>query len=181
MFPPFFLPLPLASISILMQMGASSEHFSDAELACKGNDCCGHQNHCTPPLVDGLELFRKFAEDLWRAKYGPAAEFPGVDVHAAYRCLKHNAKTTGAVSDSQHTTGRAADISVEGLTGAELEQCALRVINFAKGGIGRDDVRNMVHVDCRPTLARWCYYKQPDGSVKWGPYEAPISAGSLLA
>lgn len=156
-------------------MGATSEHFSDRELACKGADCCGHQNECTPELVDGLELFRNAAGALWMIKHGPAMNynFPGVQVDAAYRCLKHNAQVTGAVSDSQHTTGRAADLKVQGLTGAELEQCALAVPQFKAGGIGRDDLRDMIHVDCRPGMARWCYYKQPNGSVKWGPYEAP--------
>lgn len=179
-------------------MGAASEHFSDRELACKGTDCnlnppldpvrgCG-ENHCTETLVDGLELFRAKAFDLWTAKNVPAdypagqraramVTFPGVVVHDAYRCVRHNAGTTGAVSDSQHPNGRAADVSVEGLTAAELEECALAVPAFREGGIGRDDVRNMIHVDHRPTMARWCYYKQSDGSVKWGPYAPPaISA-----
>ncbi len=159
-------------------MGASSEHFSDSELACKGTNCCGHQNECTQELVDGLEDFRNAAGHLWTSKYGLAVadKFPGVQVDAAYRCVKHNAGTTGAVSDSQHTTGRAADLKVAGLNGAELEQCALAVPAFAQGGIGRDDVRDMIHVDHRPTMARWCYYKQADGSVKWGPYEAPTTS-----
>lgn len=166
-------------------MGISSAHFSDAELACKGNHCCGHQNHCTQTLVDGIELFRAKAFALWMAKNVPPSPdqraramvtFPGVAVTAAYRCVKHNAEVTGAVSDSQHTNGRAADLTVKGLTAAELEQCALAVPAFYAGGIGRDDVRDMIHVDHRPTMARWCYYKQPDGTVKWGPYEAPATA-----
>ena len=172
-------------------MGISSAHFSDQELRCKGKDCnlipplepvrgCG-ENHCTQTLVDGAELFRAQALALWYAKYGPIVDFPGVTVHDAYRCVKHNAATSGAVSDSQHSNGRAADLSVEGLTAAELEQCALAVPVFAEGGIGRDDIRNMIHVDHRPGVARWCYYKQPDGSVKWGPYTAPDKAAPTTA
>jgi hypothetical protein len=178
-------------------MGVSSPHFSEQELACKGTNCnldapplpvrgCG-QNHCDQELVDGLEAFRAKALEIWCEKTAPGAAatfrargleppFPGVAVHDAYRCVKHNAGTTGAVSDSQHSNGTAADLSVIGLTSAELEQCALAVPMFAAGGIGRDDVRDMIHVDHRPTVARWCYYKQADGSVKWGPYEAPAAA-----
>jgi hypothetical protein len=166
-------------------MGISSAHFSDQELACKGTTCglqghgC-HDNFCTERLVDGLEQFRAKAVEIYAAKYG-AAHFTGVLVHDAYRCLKHNAQTTGAVSDSQHTNGRAADISVVGLTAAELEECALDVPMFAAGGIGRDDVREMIHVDCRPSVARWCYYKQADGSIKWGPYEAAAKDSATLS
>lgn len=161
-------------------MGASSAHFTEDELRCKGTTCgvsghgC-HDNFCTVELVDGLEQFRTQAVAIYAAKYGAVA-FPGVLVHDAYRCLKHNAGTTGAVADSQHSNGHAADLSVSGLSSAELEQCALAVPMFAGGGIGRDDIRDMIHVDCRPSVARWCYYRQEDGSVRWGAYQSPTTS-----
>jgi hypothetical protein len=157
----------------------TSPHFSHDELACHGSNCCGHQNHCTPILVDGLEDLRAIALEAWAKKYGPTAKFPGVDVHDAYRCLKHNAQTTGAASDSQHTNGRAADISVQGLTAAELEAIAIQVPAFEQGGIGRDDIRGMLHVDHRVGRARWCYYRnQETGSIKWGPYKAAATVSA---
>lgn len=178
-------------------MGATSEHFTDAELRCPGTNCgldkkgC-HRNECTQILVDGLELLRAKALDLWREKYVPVdhpagqrakamVTFPGVRIHDAYRCVWHNSTTTGAAQDSQHPNGRAADISVQGLTAAELEAIADQIPSFK--GIGRDDIRNMLHVDVRPAsfVARWCYYRnEQTGGIKWGPYyhpgEAPISA-----
>jgi hypothetical protein len=157
-------------------MEITSPHFSHDELCCHGENCCGHQNHCTQTLVDGLDAFRAIALERWQAAYGPSFPFPGVTVHDAYRCLKHNAQVTGAVSDSQHTNGRAADISVHGLTAAELEAIAVQVPAFEQGGIGRDDIRDMIHVDHRPKLARWCYYRDPATlAVKWGPYEPPTT------
>lgn len=174
--------------AILPSMGATSEHFTDAELRCPGTNCgpdkkgC-HQNNCTPILVNGLELLRAKAGQLWMEKHGAAKayDFPGVRIHDAYRCVFHNAGTTGAAQDSQHPNGRAADLSVEGLTAAELEAIADQIPSFK--GIGRDDIRNMLHVDVRPAsfVARWCYYRnEQTGGIKWGPYyhpgEAPISA-----
>jgi hypothetical protein len=136
-------------------MEITSPHFSHDELCCHGAACCGHENLCTQTLVDGLEAFRAIALEVWTRKYGPIGRrFHGVDVHDAYRCLKRNAVTSGAVSDSQHTTGRAADISVKGLTAAELEAIAVQIPAFAQGGIGRDDVRDMLHVDHRAGRSR---------------------------
>lgn len=166
-------------------MDITSPHFSQAELRCRGTNCnlnppllpvrgCG-ENRCTQTLVDGLEAFRVKALELYASKPGyHPVDFPGVRIIDAYRCLKHNAGTTGAVSDSQHPNGRAADISVSGLSSAELEECALAVPVFNEGGIGRDDIRGMIHVDCRPTKARWCYYRNAQGVIKWGAYSPPV-------
>lgn len=156
-------------------MGATGPHFSDAELRCKGTNCaaggqrgCG-VNGCTQGLVDALELFREKLLTLWIGKTGrPSGEFPGVRVNDAFRCLRHNFGTTGAAKDSQHPNGRAADVSVDGLTAAEMETAARTIPEIR--GIGRDDARNFVHVDVRPqlTLSQWCY----SGS-KWCAYYPP--------
>lgn len=170
-------------------MGASSQHFTDAELACKGTTCgpdgrgC-HQNNCTVVLVASLETFRERAAKLWTAKHArPATVFPGVRIHDAYRCLKHNAQTTGAAADSQHPNGRAADFSVDGLTAVELEAIANTIPAFR--GIGRDDLRNMIHGDTRPQptnapIARWCYYRDETGKIRWGAYMKPAGPAPLI-
>lgn len=135
-------------------MGATGPHFSDAELACHH---CG-ANECTQALVDALEAFR-------------ALTGKPVIVSSGYRCRKHNAEA-GGVGKSQHVEGLAADIRVEGLTAVELEAAARKI--HAIRGIGRNDHRQYVHIDVRPTLtlARWCY--SPDGT--WCGYYAPFSA-----
>lgn len=156
-------------------MGAIGPHFSEAELRCRGKDCAfggGHGcgvNGSTQGLVDALEAIRAKAVIAWCAKFQkPESEFPGMRIHDAFRCLRHNIKTTGAAKDSQHPNGRAADYSVDGLTAAELEAITRTVPEVH--GIGRDDARNFVHADVRPglTLATWCY---DDG--KWCRYFPP--------
>ena len=170
-------------------MGATSPHFSEAELRCRGAGCniipplspvrgCG-ENRAKKELVDGLEAYRALLVTAWTAKLRrPVAEFPGVNVHDAYRCLKHNAESGGA-GKSEHVDGLAADLSVLGLTPAELEAIARKIP--AIRGIGRQDDRinpvahvkkpGYIHVDMRPTLtlARWSY----DSSGKWCTYFPP--------
>ena len=126
-------------------MGATSEHFSEAELACHGTTCGSghgcHVNGCQPELLTALEEFRALV---------------GKPVHIddAYRCPVHNAEVHGA-AHSQHLQGIAADISVEGMTPAELEAVARQVPIIH--GIGRADHADYLHVDVRSVPAQWCY------------------------
>ncbi len=132
-------------------MGAASEHFQAAELACPH---CG-VNGCLPETVDMLEKFRAANGNL------------PVSVHSAYRCAVHNAAVGGA-SASQHLMGEAADVSIKGKTAAQLEAVA-RTLPEVRG-IGRNDKQGWVHLDCRPAenLALWCYN---DGG--WCAYYPP--------
>lgn len=132
-----------------------SEHFKDAELACKH---CG-VNLCTQQLLDALEQFR-------------ALVGKPVMVDDAYRCKVHN-KAIGGVSDSQHVDGTAADIRVEGLSGGQLEKLASSCDKIT--AIGRSDNPPYIHVDVRPvTVGRvlwaykdgtWCHYFPPPTEV----------------
>ena len=118
-------------------MGATSLHFSQAEMCCP---CCA-VNLCQQSLLDALEAFRAIAGKP-------------VIVTSGYRCPEHN-KAVGGAKNSQHTQGLAADIKVTGLTAAQLEAIARQVP--AIHGIGRNDHRGFLHVDTRTLKAQWCY------------------------
>lgn len=124
--------------------GATSEHFSKAELACHH---CG-VNRCTPELVGALEALRAAISS------DRGADTP-IRVHDAYRCDAHNGQLPDAAKHSQHVVGNAADISVEGMTAAELYDHATTI--EAIHGFGRDDHHGYLHVDVRQYPARWCY------------------------
>lgn len=133
-------------------MGLISPHFTEFELACHGNTCgpngtgC-HVNACKQELLDALEQFR-------------AIVGKPVAITDAFRCPIHNA-AVGGVPDSEHVQGIAADIRVEGMSGAELEAAALKCPLIT--GIGRSDEPPYIHIDTRPTKARWAY----DAHGKW--------------
>jgi zinc D-Ala-D-Ala carboxypeptidase len=120
-------------------MGAISQHFSAAELACHH---CG-ENECNPSLVDALEALR-------------AIVGVPIAVDDAYRCATHNA-AVGGVKNSEHELGLAADIRIAGMTPAAMYVAALKVPAFADGGIGVAEGHGYIHVDTRPRKARWCY------------------------
>ncbi len=133
-------------------MGVSSQHFKSSELACHH---CG-RNECTQALVDALEQFRA------------AAGLP-VQVNDAYRCPFHN-KAVGGIDKSQHELGTAADISIVGLTGVDLERIA-RQCPLIKG-IGRDDRNDYLHIDVRENPAQWCYGADGKQCLYYPPQEA---------
>ncbi|MDR0738809.1 MAG: peptidoglycan-binding protein [Oscillospiraceae bacterium] len=88
-----------------------------------------------------------------------------VKINSGYRTTAHNARL-GAVPNSQHRYGTAADIVVDGVSGKDLYEYADKNIpEIVRGGLGayyqpghKDDPNfrsNMIHVDVRSTRARW--------------------------
>ena len=125
-----------------------SEHFTEAELACRH---CGI-NGVVQSLLDAIEALR--------LKVGAP-----VIVNCAYRCPAHNT-AVGGVPNSQHVLGRAADIRVAGKTSRELYELALHVSGIR--GLGVSDHAGYLHLDVRESLlvARWCY-SSTGGQVPW--------------
>lgn len=124
-----------------------SPHFSNDELKChSGINCphCGGQNRCTVRLLTALEALRRVAGNV------------PIRVNSAYRCAAHNAEI-GGVPDSEHVLGNAADIVIEGMTAAQMYRKARLVTAFRAGGIGVAILQGYIHVDVRPSPARWCY------------------------
>lgn len=117
-------------------MGDISVHFYRHEFVCH---CCG-VFQLDPKLLAALESLRTLAD-------------APVVVLCGYRCAEHNRRVGGRPA-SQHLLGKAADIRIAGLGLQAMYELALRVPQFAAGGIGVYD-RDFLHVDVRDTAARW--------------------------
>ena len=76
-----------------------------------------------------------------------------VVIHSGYRTPPYNTKV-GGVEDSQHTYGTAADISIKGVSVADVAAYA-RSIMPDWGGVGIYKSQGFVHVDVRETRADW--------------------------
>jgi len=109
-----------------------TDNFNLAEFECRH---CGTVKLC-PELVRRLQQIRDIV--------GSA-----VEVTSGYRCPTHN-KNVGGASNSQHLTGRAADINTH-LTPEELYAIADEI--FFDGGLGLYSWG--IHVDTRGHRARW--------------------------
>lgn len=114
-------------------MGDLSPHFSAHEFRCRD----GSEHPIAPALLAMLEAVR--------SHFGAP-----VTVTSGYRSPAWNTKVGGA-KRSRHLTGEAADIKVSGVSPRVVYEWCDR--HFAAGGIGL--YRSWVHVDCRPTRARW--------------------------
>lgn len=77
-------------------------------------------------------------------------------INSGYRSPSYNATIKGAVKDSQHTLGKAADFAIPGMRPIEVGSIVLNLISQGKikqGGVGI--YRSWVHYDIRGTKARW--------------------------
>ena len=114
-----------------------SEHFADNEFVC---ECCGDLI-VDARLVMALEEMRRITDTPIRLISG-------------YRCKRHNAEVGGEI-DSQHMSGRAADIASR--AGVDRMREIARGIAWVNG-IGDDPARGMLHVDVRMgKRAEWTY------------------------
>lgn len=116
------------------------KHFKRSEFRCKcgGKYCDGFPVEPSEGMVRILDKIR----DHYDVPFSP---------NSAIRCKTHNANV-GGVANSQHLTGRAADITVPGVDPDELGAYAETLIPKS-GGIGIYSWG--IHVDDRPTRSRW--------------------------
>lgn len=114
-----------------------STNFTVKEFACKdGSDAV----FVAPRLVMVLQSIR--------SHFGKA-----VNIHSGYRTPAYNTKV-GGVEQSQHTYGTAADISITGVTPAQVAAYA-RSIMPDWGGVGIYAKQGFTHVDVRDAKADW--------------------------
>ena len=78
-----------------------------------------------------------------------------IHINSAYRCKEHNS-SIGSKDTSQHVLGKAADITINGISPGEVADAIEESITEGKvmfGGVGRYDT--FTHVDIRTNKARW--------------------------
>ena len=112
----------------------NTAHFKESEFACK---CCG-KTKPNRELMTVLQLVRIHFNQP-------------VTITSSYRCPKHN-KAVGGASKSKHLEGIAADIQVKGVELTEVHHL-LTSLFPEHYGIGL--YKTFVHIDVRPTKARW--------------------------
>lgn len=119
-------------------MGDLSANFNRSEFRCKCGKCgLDTIDHATLEVLEAV-----------RAHFGAP-----VTVNSGHRCFAYN-RSVGGASDSQHLYGRAADITVKGVTPATVADFIENVLLKNKGGVGR--YKTFTHVDTRTNgSARW--------------------------
>lgn len=117
-----------------------SNSFYSNEFDCHGSGCCA-ETTVNPKLVEYLQKIRDH--------FGKS-----ITVTSGYRCATHNKNVSGA-TNSRHTKGDAADISVAGVAPAEVAKYAESI---GIKGIGLYETKadgNFVHIDTRTTKSFW--------------------------
>ncbi len=135
-------------------MGDLSEHFSESEFCCKGEDCCGHSAPIHPMMVQVLEYIR----DVICIRL--ERDTP-LKIVSGFRCRKYNSHIPGAAKNSRHSHGDAVDIACPPGVSPQLLAVYARVARVhygLEGGIGIYD--NWVHMDFRGTSVQWDHRKQ---------------------
>ena len=125
-----------------------SPNFAHGELVCP---CCGIGIR-NDTLVYLLEAIRNHFDKPVRITSGN-------------RCVDHNGMVGGSPK-SQHITGNAADIAVEGVSPTEVYEYCCDLIRD-RGGAGL--YRWHVHIDTRGKKARWDMRAEQTSSYKKYP------------
>ena len=121
-----------------LAMGDLSKNFSRHEFLCGCG--CGLGTPSTE-LVTALQELRNII-------------MHPIVINSSLRCSKYN-YDVGGNENSQHLSGKAADISVEGVSLFDLLLAAYEVDAFFYGGIGVYE--HHIHVDVRGYTARWTF------------------------
>jgi len=102
-----------------------------------------------PPVVNNLIRLAENLEAL-RAHFGRP-----ISINSGYRSPVHNEKVGGS-KNSQHLTGKAADIVIKDTHPDQVADAIETLIaegKMSEGGLGR--YKSFTHYDIRGTKARW--------------------------
>ena len=116
-----------------------SKHFQAGEFM--PHDSSYRYLRVSPHLVEALEKIRTALGDR------------PLTIHSAYRPPAYN-RQVGGVANSAHIDGLAADLSVEGVSTAELHRVCEKVMGDS-GGVGYYPTQQFVHIDVRGSRSRW--------------------------
>jgi uncharacterized protein YcbK (DUF882 family) len=112
---------------------------------------------CTDGSEMPLEVFNNVIEVAENLEVIRAHFNTPVNINSAYRSPVYNRSVGGAVN-SQHLSGKAADVVMDGITPSEVADAIEFLIDVGlmkEGGVGRYDT--FTHYDIRGTKARWDY------------------------
>lgn len=128
-----------------------SENFSLEEFAQKAGHGCNATDYPADWVLSRLVPLAHVLEAVRAALSQP------MHIISGYRSPKYNAAIGGARL-SQHMSGMAADVIVDGFSAASVHDCVLGLSRAGKlgvGGLGR--YPGFTHVDIRPSarLVRW--------------------------
>lgn len=104
-----------------------------------------------------LEVFNNVIEVAENLEVLRAHFNTPVNINSAYRSPVYNRSVGGAVN-SQHLSGKAADVVMDGIPPSEVADAIEFLIDcglMKEGGLGRYDT--FTHYDIRGTKARWDY------------------------
>jgi len=127
-----------------LENGAISAHFRYQEFRNKGSRIPSPGNHVvlvTRELVAALERLREST--------GP------IHIASGYRSRHHN-KLVGGVPKSTHMAGLAVDLARSGM-GVRVTEKMARDAGFKGVGMESRGNPSVIHVDVRPSPARWFY------------------------
>lgn len=133
-----------------------STNFKSTEFDCNGKGCC-NKTLIDEQLVEYLQAIRDH--------FGKP-----VKISSSYRCEIHNPKV-GGVKSSLHLKGMAADITIEGISPAEVAKYAESI---GVKGIGLYDTSkdgHFVHIDTRTKKGFWFGHAQEHRSTFGGTPE----------
>ena len=121
-------------------------NFTEAEMRCRGKDCCGGRADMDPDFMDRLQAMRTEAGIPFQ-------------VNSGYRCPDYNDRISTTGRNGPHPTGHAVDLGV-----ARREAFIVAKLAFKHGmtGLGFDQKGDgrFLHIDDLETSPRpniWSY------------------------
>lgn len=114
------------------------KYFTEAEFACK---------HCGEAKMD-----QEFVDRLnkLRESYGKPLK-----ISSGYRCPQHPIEAKKTMS-GMHSTGKAADVAIEGSEAVKLLALSLE-LGFSGIGVQQKGAGRFLHLDTRDNPTIWSY------------------------